>query len=71
MFRLGEINYCVLMRGSRNDLVILNFTKKDVNLYHVHNNDFDNYRLIKNPVQTLDKYFANALKGFPEEIPLS
>lgn len=61
----------VLMRGSHNDLVILNFTKKDGNLYHVHNNDFDNYRLIENPAQTLDNYFANALKGFPDEILLS
>jgi len=61
----------VLMRGSRNDLVIINFSKKDGKLYHVHNNEFDNYRVLEDPARTLDKYFANAVEGFPKEILLS
>lgn len=60
----------VYIRGSRKDLLMLNFTRKDKKLYYVHDHDFDNYASIKDVPGVLDDYFANAVLGFPETVDL-
>ncbi len=62
----------LFMKGSQGDLLFLNFTRKDGILYHVKNHDFDNYHPVKSPVgEVLDRYFANAVRGFPEVVALT
>jgi hypothetical protein len=51
--------------------VLLDFSAKDKKFYHVKNNNFSDYKLIKNAPQVLDAYFANAVLGFPNEVVLS
>lgn len=61
----------LFMKGSHDELIFLNFTRKDGILYHVKNKNFDDYRPIKSPVgKVLDHYFANAVSGFPELVEL-
>ena len=61
----------IFIQGSLGDIIFLNFSQKDKKLYHVANHNFSDYRLIKNPSQTLDAYFADALVGFSKEVSLS
>lgn len=60
----------VIMAGSKSDLILTDFTNKNRTLYHVHDYDFDDYREVKNPAETLDRYFANAIQGFSEPVSL-
>ena len=48
------------------DIVFVDFRAKDRKMYHVKNGNFDDYRLIENAPTVLDRYFANAILGFPE-----
>jgi hypothetical protein len=61
----------VFIRCSLGDLVLLDFSAKDGKFYHIKNNNFSDYKLIKNAPQILDAYFANAVLGFPNEVVLS
>lgn len=58
----------VLVRGSRGDLVIVNLSRCDRRLLHVRTDNFNDYHWIENAPLILDRYFANALRGFPEEV---
>ncbi len=61
----------IIVEGSKGDLVIVDHSKKDKKLYHVKDLDFDNYRLIEDPIKKLDQYFVNAVLGFPEPVQLT
>lgn len=60
----------VYIRGSRTDIILVNFTKKDRRLYHVRDHDFDGYAGIDDVPAVLDDYFANAVLGFPQQVDL-
>lgn len=55
----------VFIRGSQGDLILLNFTTKNGSLIYVKNRDFGKYLEVPNPRETLDHYFAKAVKGIP------
>jgi hypothetical protein len=58
----------VLVRGSRGDLVIVNLSRCDRRLLHVRTNNLNDHHWIENTPLVLDRYFASALRGFPEEV---
>jgi hypothetical protein len=60
----------VYIQGSHGDLILLNFTRKDRQLYHVQSHDFDHYALIEDVPSVLDEYFAYAVRGFPTTVNL-
>lgn len=61
----------IFIQGSLGDIIFLNFSQKDKKLYHVANQNFSDYKLIRNPSQTLDIYFADAVLGFSKGVNLS
>lgn len=52
------------VNGSAGDMIFLDLSKRDKQLYHVRANDPSNYTLILNPEILLDQYFAAAIGGF-------
>lgn len=61
----GDHDLRIIVYGTKGDLVLLDFARKDRKLYHVKDNKFDDYALIENAPEALDRYFANAIRGFP------
>jgi hypothetical protein len=61
----GDHDLQIMVYGSRGDLVLLDSSRKDKKLYHVKDNDFDDHSHIANASEVLDRYFANAVRGFP------
>ncbi len=61
----------IYIESRDNDLILLDYYKKDKKLYHVKNNVFSKCRLISNVDNKLDQFFSNALLGFPKTIDLS
>lgn len=68
--KFGNDDIRVYIEGSRGDLILLDYTKKRPELYHVKDHEFEDFRLIDDP-QILDHYFANAILGFPEKIQIA
>ena len=66
--QFGGDDLRVVVNGTQGDFVFVNLTKKDTKLYHANNRDIRNFHEIDNAPDVLDRYFANAIRGFPEPI---